>query len=179
MKRSFVILAALCVFVPSVAKADPVDDLQKVWAAFTAAKSWHGTEAFSNGHTVQVDYVAPDRWRIQPNEKMTELLIGNSVYLVQNGKTQKLPIPGGMLRKTIESFYSKPLPDDVKQSAKDLGMQTLNGQPVHVYSFTTRNVPVTFYVGPDNLPVQQIVNDQKVTTTITYSQYNEPIDISP
>ncbi len=179
-KVGFPVLAAgVLALVPAFALANAVDDLTKMKAAFLALKSWHATEQFSNGRTITVDYVAPDRWRIQPAPNITELLIGNSVYMVRNGKTTRVPIPGGMLQKTINSFYVAPPDKEIKESARDLGMQTINGQTLHAYSFTTHGTPVTMYVGSDLLPVVSVVKDPKVTTTITYSDYNGPIDISP
>lgn len=173
------IIACVLAFVPVVASANVVDDLAKMKAAFVAAKSWHATEQFSSGRTITVDHVAPDRWRIQPAANVTELLIGDTVYMVRNGKTMRVPIPGGMLRKTIDGFYMAPPDNEVKQSARDLGMQTIDGQTLHAYSFTTHGTPVTMYVGSNMLPVVSIVKDPKVTTTITYSDFNGPIDISP
>lgn len=174
-----IVMACTLALVPTIASANVVDDLSKMKAAFAAAKSWHATEQFSNGRTVTVDHVAPDRWRIQPAPNVTELLIGDTVYMVRNGKTTRVPIPGGMLRKTIDSFYAAGPDDEIKQSARDLGMQSINGETLHAYSFTTHGTPVTMYVGSDMLPVVSVVKDPKVTTTITYSDFNTPIDISP
>lgn len=173
------VLACVLALAPVAVSANTVDDLAKMKAAFVAAKSWHATEQFSNGRTVTVDHVAPDRWRIQPAPNVTELLVGDTVYMVRSGKTTRVPIPGGMLRKTIDGFYMAPVDDEIKQSARDLGMQSINGRTLHAYSFTTHGTPVTMYVGSDMLPVVSVVKDPKVTTTITYSEFNAPIDISP
>jgi hypothetical protein len=179
MLRTIVLRAViLTAFVPFLLFADAYDDLMKVQAAFQAAKSWHAEEHFSNGKTTIVEYSAPDRWRVQPTPDMTELVIGNDVYMVHNGRSTKLPFGGGMIRKTIQDagFSVK---DDIKQTARDLGMQTLDGQSVRVYSYTAHDIPVTLYIGPNLLPVQSVVQDKKMTTTIKYSKYNEPISIEP
>jgi hypothetical protein len=180
LKRSPAILLALAVAAgPLGASADAAGDLAKIRAAFAAAKSWHATEQLPGGKTVNVDYVAPDRWRIQPTPQFTELLIGNDVYMIHNGKTTRMPIPGGTLRKTISSFYVAPLDEQVKSSAKDLGMQTVNGQALHAYSFTEQDSNVKLYVGNDFLPVQSVVTTPKGEVTINYSGFNTAIDISP
>jgi hypothetical protein len=54
-------------FGPSIANAGPVDDLEKVWAAVSAQKSWHQAIALPGGKTDTIDYVAPQRWRMQHN----------------------------------------------------------------------------------------------------------------
>jgi hypothetical protein len=166
-------LAPLSVF------ASPADDLTKIKAAFTAAKSWHATEQLPDGKTINLDFSAPDRWRIQPTPQITELLIGNDVYMVRNGKTTHVPIPGGMLRKTIDSFEVAPLDEDIKKSAQDLGPQSVNGQTLRGYAFTSHGTPVKLYVDSGNLPIQAVVTTNRGPVTIIYSAYNTPIDISP
>jgi hypothetical protein len=170
---AIIVSAALA---PTFARADAYDDLIKIQTAFLAAKSWHAEELFSNGKTVVVEYSAPDRWREQPNPDSTEVIIGNDIYMIRKGKSTKLPFGGDMIRKTIQNagFSVK---DDVRATAKDLGMQTLDGHLVHAYSYTVRDTPATIYVGPGMLPIQTVVQDKKGTTTIKYSKFNEPITI--
>ena len=150
---------------------------RKTRSADGQARSWHAEEHFSNGKTVKVDFVAPDRWRVQPTPKITELVIGKDVYMVRNGHPTRLPFGGGMVRKMIRKFSTRKMTDEMRQSLRDLGMQTLRGQPVHVYSFTSDNIPETLYVGSNHLPVQVIVHNKKQTTTIIYSKFNAPISI--
>jgi hypothetical protein len=178
MIRSLCALLLAAAFAPAAARADAAGDLAAVMSNFAAAKSYHVTEALPGGRTVTIDYVAPDRWRISPTPNITELLIGNDVYMVRNGKTTHLPIPGGMLRATIDQLKGS-LPSDVKSTARDLGMQTLDGQAVHVYSYTSHGATVTLFVGSNHLPVRNVVKASNGTTTITYSQYNAPISIEP
>lgn len=164
------------VLLSSIAFADAYGDLMKAQAAFQTAKSWHAEEHFSNGRTVLVDYLAPERWRIQPTPDMTELVINGDVYMVRNGKPMKMPFGGMMISQMIKHFQFEADPE-VKQTARDLGTQSLNGRTVHVYSYTVRGVPETLYVGADSLPVQAVVKDSSVTTVIQYSKYNEAITI--
>lgn len=160
----------------SVALADAYGDLMKAQSAFQNAKSWHAEEHFSNGKTVLVDYSAPERWRIQPTPTMTELVIGGDVYMVDNGRTMKMPFGGMMISRMIKHFQFA-ADAEVKKSAQDLGTRSLNGQTVHVYSYTVHGVPETLYIGGDSLPVQAVVKNSSVTTIISYSRYNEPISI--
>lgn len=149
--------------------------LIKVQEAFLHARSWHVTEHFSNGKTVTVDYSAPDRWRIKPSQNVTELLIGNSVYMVSNGHTTRLPFGGFMVRKMITSVAFSARKD--VQQPRDLGTRTLNGQRVHVYTYLTRGTPVTLYVA-NGLPFESVVKNGDSTTTIVYSKYNARISIA-
>jgi hypothetical protein len=172
----FVLAGLLALTAQPVLFADAYEDLEKVQNAFTNAKSWQAEEHFSNGKTTIVEYSAPDRWRVKPSPDVTELVIGDDVYMVRNGHATKLPFGGGMIKKMIQSVGFS-VKDEIKQSVRDLGMQTLEGQSVHAYSFTAHGVLETLYVGRNMLPVQAVVNDKKNTTTIKYSKYNVPISI--
>ncbi|HEX4269695.1 MAG TPA: hypothetical protein VHY36_17540 [Steroidobacteraceae bacterium] len=171
---SFVVVCSLLLC--SVALADAYGDLKKAQAAFLSAKYWHAEEHLPNGRTVLVDFAAPDRWRIQPTPTMTEVLIGNDVYMIQGGRSMKMPMGGIMISKMIKQFEISDDPE-VKQSAQDLGTQTLNGRTVHVYSYTVGGVPETIYLGDGSLPVRAVVKNSSATTVVSYSKFNEPITI--
>jgi hypothetical protein len=155
--------------------ATPDDDLSQILSAFAQVKSVHAEEHLYNGKTVNVDYLAPDRWRVQPAPNVTELILGDEIYMVTHERATRLPFGGGMIRKMIEKVMLSAR-NEIKDSS-DLGMQTLDGRSVHVYSFTHNKVPQTIYVGGSRLPVRLVVNDKEGTTTINYSHYNEPISI--
>lgn len=173
--RVFVLLLVLA---PLVAHADAYDDLLKAQAAFRSLKSWHADELPSNGKVITVDFVAPDRWRIQPNPQIEELLIGNDLYMVRDGKSTKLPFGGQMAQKMIESA-SFSVQQDVKNTARDLGMQTVDGVSLHAYSFDSGGSHVTLYLDSNSLPQQSLVQSNRGTMTIKYSKFNEPITIEP
>ena len=181
MRRTLLsrILFATALFLPVVVLADPAADLSKSIDAFQHAKSWHAEEHFSNGRTVEVDFVAPDRWRVEPSPKITELVIGKDIYMVRNGHVTRLPFGGGMIRKMVKRFSTGTMTDEMRRSVRDLGMQTLQGRPVHVYSYTSQNIPETVYIGSDHLPVQAVIHDKKHPATIIYSKFNAPISIQP
>jgi hypothetical protein len=176
MKRMTLTALVISLLFSSVALADAYGDLMKAQAAFQSAKSWHAEEHFSNGRTILVDYSAPERWRIQPSPDMTELVIGGDVYMVRGGHPMKMPFGGMMISRMIKRIQFEADPE-VKKTARDLGIQTLNGRSVHVYSYTVHGVPETLYVGDDSLPVQAVVKNNSMTTVIEYSKYNEAITI--
>lgn len=179
MNRATIILIALAILLPASALAGPYEDLVKVETAFQNVKSFHAVEQFSNGKSSIVDYVAPDRWRIQNSPKDAEILIGNDFYTVSNGKVSHMPFGGSLMRRIITHYSKFGNDNDIRQTAQDLGMQTLNGQPVHAYSFKSHGALATLYVGADSLPLENVVKSGKRITTITYSEYNQPISIEP
>lgn len=168
-------LASVALLAPKVTFAGAYSDLVKVQVAFRNAKSYRAEEHLSNGRTTILEYAAPDRWRIEPTPTLTELVIGNDIYMVNKGKVSKLPFGGGMVRRMVKRMEFS-VNEDAQKTARDLGTQTLNGQSVHVYSFVSHG-NVTLYVGAHWLPVKTVIKNKKKTTTIDYSKFNEPISI--
>ena len=164
--------------VPLAAHADAFADLQQARDAFNAVHSWHGVEQMSNEHTVTVDHVAPDRWRIQVMPNMTEILIGGDLYLIRDGKSMHMPFVMPQIQQIVNQNWLAVDPE-VKSTAKDLGMQTVNGVMLHAYSFTSKGTPVKLYLSSDHLPAVSVVTTSSGTVTITYSGYNSAITISP
>lgn len=180
MIRTQIILILLAALLPATARAGAYEDLLKVETAFQNAKSWRAVEQFSNGRSTTVEYVAPDRWLMQSSPKQADVIIGNDVYTVSNGKSTRLPFGGSIIRHIIERYSKFGDNNEIRATAQDLGMQTLDGQSVHVYSFKSHGSLATLYVGADSLPVENVARKgNKTIATITYSEYNQPIDIEP
>lgn len=178
-RMNLVVVIAVALLMPPSAFANPHSALTKARAVFRTAKSWHAVEHFSNGRIITLDFVAPDRWRIQLMPNITELLIGSNVYMVRNGQSMKLPIRGGMMSHVIQNAGEQPLDPSVKETARDLGMKTVNGKSAHGYSYTTHGMDVTLYLGSDMLPIEEIVKNGTMTMMIDYSKFNAPITVAP
>ncbi|MGC1380122.1 MAG: hypothetical protein WA814_03750 [Candidatus Baltobacteraceae bacterium] len=169
-------LAFVCsiALVPGVARADAYGDLLKIKAAFDAATSFHAVMQVAAGPGIVVEHVAPDRWKIQPFPGVTAYIIGKDVTLESNGKKlPQTPAMQGSLHQLVDQIDSIDASDEVKSTAKDLGTQTLDGQSVHTYSFTSGPSQVTISVGSNMLPVQSIVTAQQGTITVKYTQFND------
>jgi len=163
---------------PFFAHADAYADLGKAKAAFDATHSWHATELMSNGHTVTMDHVAPDRWRIQVMPGMTEIMIGNDMYIVRNGHTMHMPMVMPQIQQMVNQDWLTVTPE-IKRTLRDLGMQTVNGILLHAYSYSANGSSVTLYLSSDHLPAVSIVHTSNGKVTITYSGYNTAIIINP
>lgn len=68
---------------------------------------------------------------------------------------------------------------EVKSTARDLGVQQVDGMRLHAYAFTSKGTPVKLYVSSDNLPAVSVVTSGEGTVRVVYSGYNLPISISP
>jgi hypothetical protein len=177
VKRVIVSVTVLISFLMSSAVlADAYGALAQARTAMMAARSWHAEVHSSEGRTIQMDFSAPDRYRIQATPSMTEVMIGNEVYIVQNGRTMKLPMGGMNIAKMTQQFQVQDDPE-MKKTARDLGMQTLNGIRVHVYSYSVQGSDQTLYLDSDSLPVQSVIKNGSRTTVVTFSKFNESISI--
>ncbi len=166
------------IMAPLAAHADAYADLQQARTAFDAVHSWHAVEQMSNGHTVTVDHVAPNRWRIQMMPNMSEILIGGNLYLIHDGKTMHMPFVMPQIQQIVNQNWLK-IDPEVKRTAKDLGMQMVNGVRLHAYSFTSKGISVKLYLNKNHLPAVTVVTSSSGTVKIIYSGYNSAITISP
>lgn len=173
-----VVGAAVALLSPAIAHADAYGDLVKISTAFHQAKSYHAEEDFSNGRVNTIDFVAPDRWRLKEGDNMEDLIIGDDVYTVSKGSASKLPFGGFFIRRIVEKSWDRAINSSaVRESARDLGQQMLDGRSVHAYSFSYRDTPTTIYVDSDWLPVEAVSHSGGLTTTVRYSKYNTAISI--
>lgn len=174
---------------PGCAFAGAYTDLAQVRAAFIKATSWH-IEEHLGGKTLEIDYSAPDRWRFVPARNIKEVLIGNDVYMVTNGHVMKLPptygimVAQAMRRAARTDPFSGVTRTDMRKTARDLGMQALDGKSVHVYRCVVRGVDETLYVGAGHLPVRVVmdgvrIKGKRVNVVADYSEFNQPIAIRP
>ncbi len=174
----------------TAAFASPYADLARMRAAFFKATSWQIEEHLAGGRTLVVDYSAPDRWRFVPSRKLQEVIIGKDVYMVTDGHAVKLPARyGAMISQRMASrSKSDPLAGaskaDLEKTARDLGMRTLHGRSVHVYSCVVRGVTETVYIGADRLPVRAVMNGvmikgRRVNIVADFSRFNQAIPINP
>ncbi len=191
MRKSIVGLVA-GLLLSATAFASPYADLAKMQAAFFKATSWQITEHLAAGKMLLVEYSAPNRWRLMPSPNLQELIIGKKVYVVTQGHAVTLPKTyAKKITRRMESKNrgnSDPLAGaskaDLEKTARDLGMQTLHGERVHVYSFMVHGISDTVYIGADRLPVRSVmkgvmIRGKRVNIVADFSRFNQPIEIKP
>ena len=174
----------------ATAFASPYADLAQMRAAFFKATSWQIAEHLAAGKTLLVEYSAPNRWRFVPSPNLQEVIIGKKVYVVTQGHV--VTLPPAYASKITKHMTSKSKSDplagaskaDLEKTARDLGMQTLHGKRVHVYSFVVRGISDTLYIGADRLPVRAVMKGVKIrgkrfNIVADFSRFNQPIAIQP
>ncbi|SDQ32622.1 hypothetical protein SAMN05428982_0660 [Pseudoxanthomonas sp. CF385] len=161
--------------------ADAVADVKASMHRFLDARSFHARMVLEGAHpmTSEMDYVAPDRYRITLPTG-TQTVIGNMLYMQVNGRTTRVPLPPETL-----SPWRDPLKLQQAQqglTAEFLGETQIDG--VSARHYRVRNTvpqPVEFeyWIGTGGLPLRLrhagTDNEGRDYTVVqTYSRYDDP-----
>ncbi|KFN46645.1 hypothetical protein [Arenimonas metalli] len=142
------LLPLLLALAPAAARADDAsDELFKAWQAFLAVKSFRAEIVLiePNRLVTQLEFQAPDRYRVSIPDGPTTVVIGDSGYMQIGGRTMKLPMAMDSLTAQYrdEAFLRK-LQDGMV--VEDLGDDSLDGEPVRKYRYVQAVAP------PSTLP---------------------------
>lgn len=172
-------ILAMAVMAGGSASAGAFRHLVRAEAALKQATSWHVVMQMPGGKTVTMDYAAPNRWRVRPAPNITEIIIGNDVYMDMAGHEMKLPAAyGAAIARTVHiHLFDTAQRAQVRRTLQDLGVQRLAGQAVHVYRYVLQGITQTWYVGAHDLPVRALLSGDGHTTVVQYSRYDVPVNI--
>ena len=174
----------------NAARSNPLDGITNAFQKALATQSFRAQfESTAEGRTSQVAYefVAPDRFRMR-NGPTEMVLIGEAAYMKTLGSWQK--VATGM-QDQIKAIRDPKIIEQIKLAtdAKFLQADTLNGQPMLVYEYTSTNlmgIEGTTYsktwVGMfDGLPYKSefegMVGSLKTKGMLIWSDYNADIKI--
>lgn len=169
--------------------ANPRAELDAAMRKFMAASSYHASmhiDSGANGSIAnELDFVAPDRYRMTMPGLGTQVIVGDTMYMDVNGRSMKMPLPADMLGKWRDPAR---LGDDpAATTVRALGRDPVDGTPARKYLVQQTGaepVDVAMWIGEDDLPLQVRVagtsQGRSVTTTIRYSRFNDAsIEITP
>ena len=185
MLKAFRFLAAgLLAFIVlnAAALADPYADLAQFGQAFIAVKAYHMTVTTDNGRTIEMDYVAPNKWHMVMGNDMESIYIDPDIWVHVRGNW--MHVPGGMGAGRMQGLIANvrgAIPSgDYKNdyTVTDLGMK----DGFHAYDVTHKSSAdhSIIYLMPNNLPakIEAFANGKK--STIVYSKFNaSDITIAP
>lgn len=169
--------------------ADPRAEVNASMQKFIAASSYHASMHIDGGAdgsmTNELDFVAPDRYRMTMQHVGTQTIIGDTMYMNMRGQTMKMPLPGDTLSRWRDPARLEENQADT--TVRALGREAVDGTPARKYVVHhTKPQPadVTMWIGDDDLPLQIRVagtaQGHSATTTIRYSRFNDSsIEITP
>lgn len=161
--------------------AVPADAVKASMDKFLSAKSFHvtmhmeGAQAMTN----EMDFVAPNRYRMQMPQVGTQIIIGDTMYMETNGRKVKIPLPAGTISQWRDPM--KIQENKAGLSIEALGNETLDGQAASRYR--VRNTlpepsEFTLWIGENGLPLQLLQQGQSqgkpYTMTLHYSRFDDP-----
>jgi len=156
---------------------------------FLGVKSFHATMTMSgtaipDGMTTEMDFVAPDRYRMQM-PMGTQVIIGDTMHMSVQGRSMKVPMPEGTLSQWRDPV--KLAENQATMNVESLGRESVDGVAARKYVVhNTQPQPsdVTMWIGGDGLPLQiqhtSSAEGKTANVKIRYTRYNDPsIRIDP
>ena len=130
--------ALAAVLAAPLADAAPKDELHDAFIKFLAAHSFHAEVTnLANGEKLNsMDFVAPDRYRVQPAKGPAQVIVGDTIYMDLNGKLTPMPIPG--MAKMVAQYRDPEFAREIENgmSVQALPDGSVDGEPARVYAYT-------------------------------------------
>ena len=161
----------------------PKEAIRKSMQRFMEARSYHASMQLDGGPRGamrnEVDFVAPDRFRMAMQGMGTQTIIGDTMYMSVDGRSMKVPLPAGTLTQWRDpAKYDE---NAATMTVEAQGRDSIDGTPARKYLVhNTKPQPsdVTMWIGNDDLPLQIRVSGsaqgRTTTTTIRYSRFDDP-----
>ncbi|GAA5000708.1 hypothetical protein FNZ56_10485 [Pseudoluteimonas lycopersici] len=174
--------------VAAVAQAVLPDAKGEVVAAmrkFTGVHSYHAAMHLEGGPRGPidnaVDFVAPDRYRMEMAGRGSQVIVGDTMYMDINGRTMQVPMPAGTLTQWRDP--AKLADAQANMTVDDQGSDSVDGQSAKKYVVHVaqpKETTTTIWIGDAGLPLQILANNPMGQATIKYSRFDDPtISIEP
>lgn len=168
---------------PAVVTRDARTEVKAAMDRFLAARSFHATMRIKGGAQGmminEMDFVAPDRYRITMPNIGTQTVIGDTMYMSMHGRTTKVPMAAGTLTQWRDP--ARMAQNEATMTVEALGADTVGTEPARKYLIhhtQPQPIDVLMWVGADGRPLQLEVSStmqgSKVETSVRYSRYDDP-----
>lgn len=160
----------------------PVDEVKASMDAFWAAKSFHATMVLEGADTPtttsEMDFVAPDRYRITM-PMGTQVVIGDTMYMQMQGRTMKTPLPKGTLSQWRDPLKFGQSKEGIAVEA--LGADSVDGTPAKKYQVKVTRpeaAEFTYWIDGDGRPLkfehEGNAQGKPFHMTARYSRFDDP-----
>lgn len=178
--NTFLCSAVLLLCASGAAQAGAKEDVAAAMQKFVAAHSYHATMTTTSGQamTMELDFVAPDRYRIKLPQG-TQVIIGGTMYMSMQGRTMKLPMPKDTLSQWRDP--GKLRESQAQATVTALGPGMVDGKPASKYRIVSAESPdatTVVWVGASGYPLKVDVDGKSggkaYTASLRYSRFNDP-----
>jgi outer membrane lipoprotein-sorting protein len=157
------------------AKGQVVDAMRK----FAGVRSYHASMHMEGGPrgpmTNELDFVAPDRFRMELAGMGTQVIVGDTMYMSVSGRTMKVPMPAGTLTQWRDPARLGEA--EANMTVDDQGSDSVDGQSATKYVVHVtqpKESTTTLWIGDAGLPLQILAHNAMGDATIRYSRFNDP-----
>lgn len=168
-------LAALLSAAP--ATASPGDEVTRAVEKLAGAGSYvihiDAPQAAAGGQ-IEMQYVAPDRYRMMMPGMPAQTIIGNQVYMDMGGRVMRVPLPTGTLDQMRDQAHIRQTQENARIEAA--GSDVIDGSPASKYRIIHPDQPgteVMLWVGSNGWPVKMQVEGGEGAATMRYSRFND------
>lgn len=169
--------------------ADARQDLHTAYSKLLAVNTYKMTlvEAGTGKRVMVAEFQAPDRYRMTTDDQVSSVVIGDTMYMMMDGKTMTMPMPKGMLSQYRSQEVLKEFERGTPVTAE--GTDTVGGQACRKYRFTgtgkaiganasSQYTSVVWVSIASGLPVQVETSRNRGgklhTARMIYSDFNSP-----
>ncbi|MFT3897256.1 MAG: hypothetical protein QM719_06115 [Thermomonas sp.] len=159
----------------SDARADVVAAMRAFWNL----RSYHTAMHIEGGPRGPidnaVDFVAPDRYRMETAGRGAQVIIGDTMYMDVNGHGMKVPLPEGTLTQWRDP--GKLADAETEMTVEAQGSDAVDGQAAKKYLVRVAKPKpgeMTMWIGDNGLPLQIVSHNPMGQATIRYSRFNDP-----
>jgi hypothetical protein len=168
-------VAAVAQAVLPDAKGQVVDAMRK----FAGVRSYHASMRLEGGPrgpmTNELDFVAPDRYRMEMAGRGSQVIIGNTMYLDIDGRSMQVPLPEGTITQWRDP--ARLADAEANMTVDDQGSDSVDGQSATKYVVhVAKPKPgeITMWIGDGGLPLQIVSHNPMGQATIRYSRFDDP-----
>lgn len=146
------------------------------------ASSYHVSMKMTGGPNAmmgnEVDFVAPDRFRMEMAGVGTQIIVGDTMYMSMQGRSMKVPMPKDTTAQWRNPGNFKEA--EASMTAESMGSDSVAGisaQKYAVHQTVPKNTDYTLWIDSDGLPLQMRMNMDSngtpITMTMRYSRIND------
>jgi hypothetical protein len=146
---------------------------------FVGVRSYHATMTFDGGPrgpmTNQLDFVAPDRFRMEIAGMGEQYVIGDTMYMSMHGRKMQVPMPKGTVTRWRDPASLAEA--EAGMTVDDQGSDSVDGQSARkyvVHATQPKQTTTTLWIGDAGLPLQILANNAMGDATIKYSHFDDP-----
>lgn len=156
-------------------RAEVVAAMRKFWGL----RSYHAAMHVEGGPrgTIDssVDFVAPDRYRMEMPGRGSQVIVGDTMYLDVGGRHMKVPLPEGTISQWRDP--AKLADAETEMDVQGQGLDTIDGQPAKRYLVRVQKpkpTSIAIWIGDAGLPLQIASDNPLGSATIKYSRFDDP-----